>query len=753
VKDFTTEADARIIVDGLLRQAGWDPADKSQVLTEVPFRDSGWKVAEPVPAYGHRSTVCSPDDDSLQSGKIDYVLLSRDGRHLAVVEAKRAAIDPYCAKQQALAYAHKTLTPFIFLTNGEVVYFWDHQKGDARPVNSFFSRYDLERIVELRHDRKNLADVEIPAHYVGNSEMRTVRNYQIDAMRTLDGLLERGNRRFLIQLPTGTGKTDLVCLYLKRLLIAGWAGRILFLVDREQLAKQAHDAITELLSDYPSYWLKAGMRRQEQQITVCLLQTMIGQYTDFSSGYFDVVVADECHRSIYGQWQNALTHFDAIHIGLTATPSPFIERDTFEFYQCEGDKPHFSLDIRTAIAEGHLTPYSFATRITKLLAEGIENDPAEFERKWTNEATNRLMMKEFDSLAHQNFKELAPNQKTPPGKTIVFAITKHHAAALTRYLNELHPECRGRYAEVITSDVMDATSLIRKFKGEEYPQVAVSVGMLDTGFNCREVLHLVMCRRVRSPILYQQMRGRALRTAPHIGKCKAMIYDFFRNHEYFNDSDTDPFSEYGGHGSAQKDKKVYRPSGDLIELGLQDEWLSGVNYVEVGPEGERIDRSEYIASWRTTIERLADDEGVAKIKRGEALTPEEEQSLTALLNSPKNFFNEDNLRRAYQQPGSSIVDFIRAALGCLKIKTREEIVNERFQAWIAAERFTPDQAKYLAVLKNRGIAVGTVAMADLFEPPLSRFGASDIGVRLFGADKLKSVVAEMNNRLFPKSTG
>jgi type I restriction enzyme, R subunit len=185
-----------------------------------------------------------------------------------------------------------------------------------------------------------------------------------------------------------------------------------------------------------------------------------------------------------------------------------------------------------------------------LLAEGADvddehYDPIEFERKWTNEDTNRKVMQEFDRLACDNYKELAPGQRIGPGKSIVFAITKHHAARLADYLNQLHPEHQGRYAEVITSDMMSADELIRKFKREDYPQVAVSVGMLDTGFDCREVLHLVMCRRVRSPILYQQMRGRGTRTAPHIGKQKFVIYDFFGNHDYFNDSDTDIFTGTG----------------------------------------------------------------------------------------------------------------------------------------------------------------------------------------------------------------
>ncbi len=267
---------------------------------------------------------------------------------------------------------------------------------------------------------------------------------------------------------------------------------------------------------------------------------MIGRVDEYTAGYFDIVIADECHRSIYGAWQAALTRFDTIHIGLTATPASYIERNTYDFYQCEPGTPDVSYSIKDAFRDGYLVPYRFATGITELLAEGADvddehYDPLEFERRWTNADSNRLMMAEFDRLAWETYTELAPGQSPGPGKTIVFAITKHHAARLAQYLNERHPEHQGRYAEVITSDVADPDALIRQFKRETLPMVAVSVGMLDTGFDCREILHLVLCRRVRSPILYQQMRGRGTRTAPHIQKRKFVIYDFLRNRQYFND--------------------------------------------------------------------------------------------------------------------------------------------------------------------------------------------------------------------------
>jgi type I restriction enzyme R subunit len=749
-----TEADARIVVDDWLREAGWNPADKGEVLTEVSI--SGPALAPAAPgAYAatNPGALRTGDGDTIPTGRADYVLLDQKGHPLAVIEAKRHAIHPYTAKQQVLPYAQSIKAPFIFLTNGELIYFWDYTNDDARMVSSFFSRRDLERLVYMRRERKPMATVPIPEHYLRAGEVRELRPYQRDCMKALDQAVELGKRRFLVELPTGTGKTDLTVQYVKRLVQAGRAERVLFLVDREQLARQAIEAFQDLLPEHSSYWLQPGMAAQQMDITVCLLQTMIGRYREFTSGYFDVVVADECHRSIYGSWQMALTHFDAFHLGLTATPASYIERNTFRFYQCKQGQPDFAFPITEAFKAGWLVPYKFAKGITVLVAEGAKvdeehYDPAEFERKWTNADTNRKMMAEFDRLAWETYRELAPGQKVGPGKTIVFAITKHHAARLAEALNALHPDLKGRYAQVITSDVPDANDLIRRFKREDYPQVAVTVGMLDTGFDCREVIHLVMCRRVRSPILYQQMRGRGTRTCPGIGKRGFVIYDFFRNHEYFNDSETDIFSGAGGTGGGGGQR---RPPGEnkLVELGLEDEWLEAVTYVEVGPEGERFDKQEYITHWEETVRNSEkDDATLRKVRAGTPLDAEEEASLARRLNRPELYFNEDNLRRAYRRPNGNLVDFIRAALGSFKLKGKDEELAESFGAWLVTKSFTPEQASYLNLLKNRGIAKGRLAMEDLFQPPLSVLNAAALGVELFGESGLRSVITEINDAVF-----
>jgi len=757
----TSEQDARIKINELLKNSNWDLNDKFQVRTEViiSYPDS---VNEKYHTENEKYQTDSQYmiTDNSKTGFADYVLYNSSGKPLAVIEAKKEAFEPYRAKQQVLPYAKSIDAPFIYLTNGDVIYFWDYINDDARIINSFHSQRDLERIIHLRTTKKPLAEIIIPDFYIRKGETRELRDYQKETMRALDYSLELGKRKFLLELPTGTGKTDIICLYVKRLIEASKTERVLFLVDREQLAKQAIDAFQDLLPQYSSYWMKSSIEKHEKQITVCLLQTMISRFDDFTSGYFDLVIADECHRSIYGSWQTALTHFDAIHIGLTATPSEYIERNTFEFYNCKNGKPDFSYRIQDAFYNRYLAPYTFAENITKIMAEGANKDdehydPIEFERKWTNEKTNKLMMSEFENIAREKYLELAPLQKEAPGKTIVFAITKNHATRLAKILNDFHPDLKGKYAEVITSDVVNANELIRQFKYEKYPMVVVSVDMLTTGFDCPELLHLVLCRRVRSPILYQQIRGRGTRTCKNIDKKRFMIYDFFENHKYFNDDETNIFTGGQGYGGGGVPSEPPRPK-ELKELGLEDEWLYSVHYIEVGPEGERVDKKEYITNWEKTIkESSLNDPIIQKIIKLDAaktdeekkkfyLTEEEEKKLTEKLNQPNLYFNEDNLRKAYQKPGGVFIDFIKNVFHVAKLKTKDEEITENFNAWLITKSFSPEQAQYLSLLKNRGIAKGKIEIDDLFKPPLSILNTANTGIELFGEEGLKQILNEIN---------
>ncbi len=145
---------------------------------------------------------------------------------------------------------------------------------------------------------------------------------------------------------------------------------------------------------------------------------------------------------------------------------------------------------------------------------------------------------------------------------------------------------------------------------------------------------------------------------------------------------------------------------------------------------------------------MKEDSVIKKVRQGDLLTEEEEKHLSDRLNQPDMYFNEDNLRRAYRKPGGNLIDFIKAALGGLKIKPREEELTENFQAWLVAKSLTPQQAQYLSLLKNRGIARGRIVLEDLFQPPLSILNAAEMGVELFGETGLKEIIKDMNDSIF-----
>ena len=292
----STEAFARVKIDGLLKDAGWNLTDGVSVLFEHALPDGT---------------------------QADYALCDRSGRPMAALEAKRASIDPIAAQDQGRHYAEQLDVPFVFLSNGEEVRFLDRETdAHAREIAGFYSQDDLERRIAARNIRRDLSAVAIDRRIVD-------RDYQIDCIEALSVEVSRGRRRLLVEMATGTGKTRTSAAFIKRLFEAGIVTRVLFLVDRIALAGQAEDAFTDHLRDYPSHVLRPGRGFDRAKlVTIATLQTMIAEYRDLSPGYFDLVITDECHRSIYGKWSRVLRHFDGIQLGLTATPCTAADADT-----------------------------------------------------------------------------------------------------------------------------------------------------------------------------------------------------------------------------------------------------------------------------------------------------------------------------------------------------------------------------------------------------------------------------------------
>jgi type I restriction enzyme R subunit len=541
------EAFSRVKIDDQLKDAGWRLRDGRSVRFEYVLSDGS---------------------------KADYVLADRHGRPLAVIEAKRASANLGAAEPQAMTYAEALGVPFVFLANGEQVRFRDRDRdAHFRDVATLYSQDDLERRAARRQTQLDPTAIAIDGRIAGYP-------YQRECIEVLTRGIAQGRRKLLVEMATGTGKTRVAVALVKRLLDANAIARVLFLVDRTTLAKQAEDAFTEHLPGVPTYRVpRTGERlKPEKVLTICTLQTMINEFAKYSAGYFDLIIVDECHRSIYGEYRRVLDHFDAVKIGLTATPligrppddwddeDRALVRDTLRFFEL--DAPTFRYTLKEAIDEGYLVPYRIyrAQTVKTAAREGFEVrrdeidwaalspedraeledafgddpaitvDPASLERRFTVPERNRAIVREFREVMDKGYTGSDSVRRVPErGKTIVFAVTKRHAETLARMLDEAFADRKAkptdRFADFVVSgmggeDTPDGPMVIKRFKKEPLPEILVSVNMLDTGFDCPEVVNLVFARHTQSAVLYQQMRGRGTRKADSIRKTHFTMWDF-----------------------------------------------------------------------------------------------------------------------------------------------------------------------------------------------------------------------------------
>ena len=744
-KGVLRESDTRMIIDRKLRDAGWDIENKSQVTTE----------------------------ESAKKGRADYLLKDRRGRPLAVIEAKRFSMDPEVGKQQSLDYAKGFQAEFIFLSNGDDIYFWDYNYRPEQKVITFFSQKDLEKILILRKSRKPLSVIPIPDKVFVQGETREIRPYQKEAIRVMDKAIESSKRKMLMVMATGTGKTLNIAVQIKRMFDAGLIERVLFLVDRIELGKQAQETFNDYLKEYPSELLYGGKLKRESSIIIGTLPTIYSQLQNFTSGYFDLVISDEAHRSIYHLYKSVLTYFDAIKIGLTATPSRYIDRNTYQLFDCWNEKeqkgmPTYLYGIRQGIKEGFIAGYDITRIDTKISLEGItyeEEDyhPEDLERAINVPARNKQIVRAYK-------EEEEKRQPKKHRKALVFAVTQKHAAQLSYYFNQEYPEFKGRFAEVITSNVPDAGQAIKRFKREEFPYVAVSVGMLDCGFDAPKVDNILMVRPTKSPILYQQMRGRGSRLCKETGKVSFRIYDFVGVTRDFNDESYNPYSEILEHRKGipwgteleelTEEEKEIPENIKKIFVQIPEEAPENIDliikreYVEIGPGGEKVDIDDYQARWQREIQSLAEiDPIIKKIKEGQELTNEEIQKLAEKLNSPEFYFNEANLKVAYHYPEGMLSEFVKSALKTYELPTEEKMqenkIDDLFESWLIEKKFGGQQSKILRMLKSQYLANKEKIDVSIFNQPLfNQFGGLSAIIRIFGEKEIQNNLQELNNKVF-----
>jgi type I restriction enzyme, R subunit len=541
-------------IDSALATVGWDVANPDQVGIEIPadsFQPQAWqKLAKRLKDEG------VPYEVKLPSGVCDYVLYRENGEILGVVEAKRTSIDPRLGQAQTRFYVEEiakrqSFAPFGFMSNGLDVYFYEVGRAVARQVYGFFSRADLERLLYLRQAATPLTQAPIGTDI-------TDRVYQQEAIRrTCEAFEKEKKRKALLVMATGTGKTRTAMSLIDIFLRTNQARKILFVADRDALTQQAlEDGFQVHLPAEPCIRIHTQDAKEVQgnRLFAVTLQTLNNCFRQFTPGFFDLIVFDEVHRSIFNKWNEPLQYFDARMIGLTATPADFIDRNTFLAFDCFDDRPTFLYSYEDAIADDYLVDYTLYQAQTRFQLQGIHGaelteeernlliergiDPDELdyagtdlEREVTNRDTLRNQWREIWDVC---FKDESGNL---PGKTIVFALSQKHALRLDDAFNAVHPE-HPDLAEVITYQTRHARRAIKRFKEESWPRIAISVDMLETGLDVPEAVNLVFMRPVHSRIKLEQMIGRGTRpqaTCRHLEwlpdrkKTEFLIIDFWDN--------------------------------------------------------------------------------------------------------------------------------------------------------------------------------------------------------------------------------
>lgn len=599
------------------QERSFQPEDLSEFQTrkiyiDVDLKFMGWKfdgtdadVQEEYPVQGMAGVVG-------QMGYCDYVLFGKDGLPLAVIEAKRTSKDPNIGRKQAVLYADCLerkfgRRPMMFTTNGFETYYWDDQSGPQRKVSGVFSKEDLQKLMNRRAERQDLMSIPI-------DDKITDRYYQKEAIRAVCDQIEQGFRKHLLVMATGTGKTRTASSLTDVLSRGKWITNILFLADRTALVKQAKDDFKRYLPDMSLCNLCSNKDDRNARIVFSTYPTILNAIDDtkskdgrqlFTPAHFDLIIIDESHRSIFKKYRAIFEYFDALMVGLTATPKTDVDRNTYDFFEMEHGVPTYAYDYETAVYQDHvLVPYYNYEVKTKFLDEGITYDDLSDEDKerYEDDFIEDGMMPDFIPSAALN--KFVFNEKTVDmvlqdlmergikvaggdqlGKTIIFAQNKRHAEFILERFNKLYPQYHGSFAQRVICDDSYAQTIIDDFKQpEKEPHIAVSVDMMDTGIDVPECVNLVFFKKVRSKAKFWQMIGRGTRLCKglscvdqidgvYTNKRRFLIFDYCGNFEYFRE-----------HKEGYEARETKTLSENIfgkqikISMALQESTFAGENY-------------------------------------------------------------------------------------------------------------------------------------------------------------------------------
>ena len=530
-----TEAETRkAYIDVMLQDAGWQ-------------RGMNWVDEYPIDEMPNKSG----------KGAADYVLLGDDGLPLAVIEAKRTSVNVEKGRQQAVLYADflekkQGQRPIIFMTNGYETRIWNDKYYPERPVSGIYSKRDLEKEFNKMKDRASLKAVRV-------NDVISNRHYQKEAIQSVcDSFDQRNRRKTLLVMATGSGKTRTVISLVDVLIRHGWVKNLLFLADRNALVTQAKRAFHNLLPNLSLCNLIEGKEEASARGVFSTYQTMMNCIDTtrdeqdqrlFTPGHFDLIIVDEAHRSIYNKYKDIFTYFDALLVGLTATPKDEIDKNTYDIFDLESGVPTYGYELSQAVEGKFLVSFRSIETELKFMTEGISYDDLsseekeEYENTFTDEDGNIPEAIEPSALNQWIFNKdtikkalntlMTHGQRVEfgekIGKTIIFAKNHNHAEKILEVWNQEYPNYPPHYAMVIDNYINYAQSLIDDFSDKnKMPQIAISVDMLDTGIDVPEILNLVFFKKVMSRAKFWQMIGRGTRLCEGLidGKDKAEFYIF-----------------------------------------------------------------------------------------------------------------------------------------------------------------------------------------------------------------------------------
>lgn len=575
----------KAIAEAIADPHDFNEAQTRSNLIDVYLLEAGWNIDQP------RCTEYEVQGMPNATGKgyVDYVLWGDDGKPLALVEAKATTKNPNNGKHQAKLYADCLETqfgqrPIIFYSNGYETWIWDDQSYPPRNVHGFLKKDELERLIFRRTSRKRLHLVQIDPTIVE-------RSYQTEAIRriteTFDpslpgkGALQGGmgnlpgkgapqggmGRKALLVMATGTGKTRTAIALIDLLIRANWVKRVLFLADRNALLTQALRAFKTHLPSITPIDLTKDKAVESANVVLSTYPTMLnfidrvdGNGRIFGPGHFDLVIVDEAHRSIYKKYSALFDYFDALLVGLTATPRDEVHRDTYRIFELEKGNPTFAYELDDAIKDGYLVPPKGVDVPFKFLRSGINyadlspEEQEEYEENLRDDETgaippqinpsalNRWLFnintidQALELLMQRGLKVEGGDRL---GKTIIFARNRKHADVIVERFDANYPHLKGSFAHAIYSELANAESLLDDFgDAKKQPTIAVSVDMLDTGVDVPEVVNLVFFKPVFSRVKFNQMIGRGTRLCQNLfgidqHKSEFLVFDLYGNCEFF----------------------------------------------------------------------------------------------------------------------------------------------------------------------------------------------------------------------------